>query len=280
MDLTLEEHLEDVVDALCSSALVPLLGAGANLSDRLEGERWTPGENLPSGDELAEYLADKLHYPEPQTAGDLLRVSQYAQARRGDGTLYRFLHEVFTQRYVPTRLHGFLATLPARLELATGRRRHQLIVTTNYDDALEQAFAAAGEPYDVVWYERPAGPESSGRAHCVHRTQDGRDARGRARERVRARVARRPQRDPQGPRSGRPRRRDRSPGLVRDQRGPLHRVPQRTQLNDLVPGNAARHAFTSHFLFLGYRMTDWNVRVILHQIWRRAGASSKPGRSS
>src|SRR5262249_48365591 len=116
MDLPLEEHLEDVVDALCAGALVPLLGAGANLSDRAEGETWRPGQNLPSGVELAEYLADKLHYPEPETANDLLRVSQYGQARRGDGTLFRFLHEVFTQRYVPTRLHDFLATLPSRLE--------------------------------------------------------------------------------------------------------------------------------------------------------------------
>src|SRR4051794_5993412 len=173
MELRLEEHLEDVVDALCSGALVLLLGAGANLSDRVEGEGWRTGENLPSADELAEYLADKLHYPDPATAHDLLRVSQYGQARRGDGTLFRFLHEVFTQRYVPTRLHGFLATLPVRVELATGRRRHQLIVTTNYDDALEQAFAAIAEPYDVVWYERPAGRDGSTRARCMHRTHDG-----------------------------------------------------------------------------------------------------------
>ena len=271
MDFTLEEHLEEVVEALGAGALVPLLGAGVNLSDRADGEAWTRGENLPSASELAKYLAGKLRYPEPQTAGDLQRVSQYVQARRGDGTLFRYLHEVFSERYVPTRLHGFLATLPARLELATGRRRYQLIVTTNYDDALEQAFAAAGERCDVVWYERPVGPECSGRARCVHRTHEG------ATHHIE--------------------RANEYAGLSLDDRSVILKVHgavdraaatalqdsyvisedhyieylSDTRLNDLFPVTLLGTLFTSHFLFLGYRLVDWNVRVILHQIWHQRG---------
>src|SRR5262249_8352924 len=49
-------------------------------------------------------------------------------------------------------LHTFLALLPGRLESLAGERRHQVIVTTNYDDVLEEAFRRAGEPYDVVYY--------------------------------------------------------------------------------------------------------------------------------
>jgi hypothetical protein len=40
-----------------------------------------------------------------------------------------------------------------------------------------------------------------------------------------------------------------------------------TRLTDLFPVTLLETLFTSHFLFLGYRLTDWNVRVILHQIW-------------
>ena len=152
MEPGLEDHLEDVVDALCSGTVVPLLGAGANLCDRANGAGWVAGDNLPSGEELASYLAEKLPLPRRAVGARPPAGLPVRAVRRGDGTLFRFLHDVFTRRYLPTRLHGFLATLPARLEFATGRRRHQLIVTTNYDDALEQAFAAAGEPFDLVMY--------------------------------------------------------------------------------------------------------------------------------
>ena len=40
-----------------------------------------------------------------------------------------------------------------------------------------------------------------------------------------------------------------------------------TRLTDLFPAPLLETLFTSHFLFMGYRLTDWNVRVILQQIW-------------
>ena len=45
----------------------------------------------------------------------------------------------------------------------------QLVITTNYDDALERAFAAAGEELDVVYYAAEA--ERAGR--FVHIRPDG-----------------------------------------------------------------------------------------------------------
>ncbi len=53
---------------------------------------------------------------------------------------------MFGAEYGPTTVHRFLAALPAR----TGQ--HQLVLTTNYDDALEQAYDAAGEPFSTIYY--------------------------------------------------------------------------------------------------------------------------------
>jgi len=41
----------------------------------------------------------------------------------------------------------------------------------------------------------------------------------------------------------------------------------RTDLANLVPVTLAAKLRRSHFLFLGYSMRDWNLRVILHRIW-------------
>ena len=40
-----------------------------------------------------------------------------------------------------------------------------------------------------------------------------------------------------------------------------------TDLASLVPVTLAAKLRKSHFLFLGYSLRDWNLRVILHRIW-------------
>ena len=66
----------------------------------------------------------------------------------GSGPLHDQLHDVFDADYAIGPLHKFLATLPARLRLAGRPRVCPLVLTTNYDDALERAFGDAGEPFD------------------------------------------------------------------------------------------------------------------------------------
>ena len=41
----------------------------------------------------------------------------------------------------------------------------------------------------------------------------------------------------------------------------------RTELSGLLPVTLAAKLRRSHFLFLGYGLRDWNLRVILHRIW-------------
>src|SRR3954469_19295137 len=146
-----DEHFDKVAQYLADGELVPLLGAGVNVCDRSETEVYEYDRNLPSGLELSELLAAEYEYPaERADRTDLLRVAQYAQARlrhsEEEHRLRDSLHRIFRAHYGPTSVHRFLASVPAR----TGT--HLLALTTNYDDALEQAFEAAGEPYTVVFY--------------------------------------------------------------------------------------------------------------------------------
>lgn len=255
---TLEEHYDYVADALSRGRVVPLLGAGANLCD--PGRHgWKIGENLPGGAELSRYIASMYTYP-GEDREDLLRVSQYAQAKRGDGVLYDHLREVFTAPYGYTVVHDFLARLPGLLEASGGTRRHQLIVTTNYDDALEQALNAAGEPFDLLWY---SAHRRSPRGRFLHKPYDG---------------------DP------RPIERPNEYHLPSDDRtvilkihGAVSRADDaydsyviseddyvefltNTSLQELIPATLLARLFTSHILFLGYSLQDWNLRVILQQI--------------
>ena len=209
-----------------------------------------------------------MHYPDEESADDLVRVSQYGQVKRGSGTLYRYLHEVFADRYEPTTLHHLLATLPARIEHARGVPRYQLIVTTNYDDALEQAFDQAGQSYDVVWYEGPRRGSDTPGGRCLHRAPDGTVHEVvRANEYVAISLEERPvilkvhgAVDRSEPSSL-------NDSYVISEDHYIEYLSD-TSLNDLFPVTLLETLFTSHFLFLGYRLRDWNVRVILHQIWR------------
>ena len=71
----------------------------ANLCERPEGASWLDGY-LPSGAELASYLAAKYAYPE-QDATDLLRVAQYVDLSAGDASLFEELHAIFAGEYGP-----------------------------------------------------------------------------------------------------------------------------------------------------------------------------------
>jgi hypothetical protein len=157
-----------VIIALQRGELIPFLGAGINLFGRDELEEFSPNTCLPSGRELAGYLARIFTYTQPDKK-DLLRVSQYAATMLGPNPLYNRLGELFDADYPINDLHRFIAQLPARLKEKEEKQRNafQLIVTTNYDDVLEQAFREANEPFDVVTYG--AKPPHAGKfRHIPH----------------------------------------------------------------------------------------------------------------
>jgi hypothetical protein len=263
-----EVHSEQVARALLAGRVVPLLGAGANLCGR--ADRWQPGTPcLPSGAELAEYLADHFVYPEQSR--DLVRIAQYVAAVLGEAPLYEELHGLFGGDYAPTELHKFLAELPAvvRSQEKVPREPYPLIVTTNYDDALERAFRDANEPFDLVSYI--CGGDDRGR--FLHRTPDGQlTVIERANEYSSLSLERRavilkihgaidredPERD--------------SYVITEDD---YIDYLTRTDVALLLPVTLVAKLRKSHTLFLGYSLRDWNLRAIFHRIWQEQRRTSR-----
>jgi len=253
-----EEHHRLLARLIKHGAVVPFLGAGVNLCGRGPGAGFRVGESLPSGQELADYLAHYAGYRDPSR--DLVRVSQHFALLTGPAQLYDVLHDVFDHDYPPTGLHRFLAELPGILE-AQGTPQHQLICTTNYDDALERSFEMAGEPVDVVIYLA----DGADRGKFLHRAPDGSET-----------VVEVP---------------NKYEGLSLTERSVIVKIHgavdrdrtehdsyvitedhyidylTRTDISNLVPVSLAAKFRKSHFLFLGYSLKDWNLRVILHRLW-------------
>jgi SIR2-like domain len=240
--------------------VIPFLGAGANLCGRPSGVSWRASGSLPSGAELAAELAETYAYPEPD-ASDLLRVAQYVDLAVGDAALFEDLHAVFAGVYQPNALHRLLAGLPGRFRAQRREVCGQVVITTNYDDALEQAFAEAGEEVDVVYYTTdPGGP-----GRFIH---------------IR----------PDGERTEMPRGTDyrefalEQRSIILKVHGAVNRADvlgdsyvitedhyidylARESVGRLLPAYLMARMRTNHFLFLGYGMRDWNLRVILRSIW-------------
>jgi DNA-binding SARP family transcriptional activator len=231
----------EVVKALLSGRVVPVLG-------------------LDGGADLAAQLARAFGYPDDRSV-DLARVSQYVATMNGSGPLYDELHRRFHEAVEPQPVHRFLASLPPVLR-ARGAPQ-QLVISTRYDLALERAFEAAGEELDVVTYVA-SGPN---RGKFWHR-----------------------------PPGGEPRPIDvpntyatelsleRRPVLLK-LHGAVDPFPERewesfviteddyidylgrSDLVSSVPVALAAHLRRSHFLFVGYEMVDWNLRLVMHRVW-------------
>jgi hypothetical protein len=263
-------HARSVARKLLKGMVVPLLGAGVNACGRPEGFLWRVGEQhyLPTGGELADYLAIEFDAPiELAETRDLLRVSQFIDAiERSGGELYETLHRIFDGDYTPGPVHTFLARLPPML-----RGRHedlQVILTTNYDDALERAFEEAGEPYDLITYIVSSPKEYRGR--FMHwppdeqpRVIESANDYGGLNLKERTVILK-------------------LHGAVRrlgsfDQDNYVitedHYIDYLTHgdITSLLPSVVTSRLRNSHFLFLGYSMKDWNLRVILRRIWGEQG---------
>ena len=132
-----------IADLLKQGMVVPFLGAGASLVGR-EG-KWNGKEPtfLPSGQELADYLADKSEFPlEEHDVGNLAKIASYYAESAGRSRLRSCLRGVLNHEFPCNALHELLAGIPAPL----------VMVATNYDTLLEQAFRAKGRPYDLLVY--------------------------------------------------------------------------------------------------------------------------------
>lgn len=253
-DFTQDYHL--ITQALRTGRVVPVLGAGVNLWQR-PPPGFERGRYLPSAQELADELAQDLYQAKTDNH-DLARVSQYLVALMGEGRLLEKLHYIFDAVYPPTPLHRFLAQLSRSTRKSGEARECMLIVTTNYDDSLERAFSQENEPYDLVTYMTLG--RDSGRFR--HIRPDGKQT-----------LIRRPK--------------DYG-GFQLDQRPVILKVHGDNKLDSfvitedhyidyieraadvrrLLPVKLAEKLKNSHLLFLGYSLRDWNLRVVLHRLWK------------
>jgi hypothetical protein len=258
----LQKHLREVVGYLGEGRVIPFLGASVNAAERDRGE-WREGcGSLPDSDELASYLAVRSGYQ--GGSPDLARISQYIHSTQGESDLYQHLRRIFTAYHSPGTVHGLLADLPALLRKNDVEQCHQLIVTMNYDDALEQAFDAAHEEYDLAVYvttgrgpgkfvhtpwggepitvERPnqyLGFPIDVEEQHVHRT-------------IIVKVHGAVSRD--------------SNNCVITENDYIEYL-SRTDIVSLVPTQLLNKMRDSHVLFLGQHVRDWNWRVFLQRVW-------------
>jgi DNA-binding SARP family transcriptional activator len=238
-----EENLQEVTRALLAGRLVPLLGTEVG--------------------ELARRLAERFNFPADE-GPELTRVAQYVALMKGSGPLYDELHELLAPRAEPTSIHRFFARLPPVL-----RERgapHQLIVTTSYDLALEQAFLDAGEEFDVVSY-LAAGRD---RGKFCHFASDGTMrvvdvpntyATELELERRTVILKLHGSVDPGSERTWE--------SFVITEDDYIDYLVH-SDLATAIPVGLAARLRRSHFLFLGYGMREWNLRLVLNRLWASA----------
>jgi hypothetical protein len=254
---------------LAEGSLVTVLGSGANAVDR-DGP-WRSGEGcLPDAAELARHLGRQFGIA--AESGDLARVSQQVCLLDGKVDLYRSLRELLVKApCAPGSIHRFGAGIPGRLR-NLGGEAPQLLVTTNYDSALERAFDAVHEPYDLVvfvgsgdhkgrfvhvpWWD----PNSDGPRPIMVPNEYGDlpiDDDGALERTVIVKL------------HGGAVENGVHPGgddfviTEDDYIGYLTQGP----IESLIPVQILGKLRDSHFLFLGYRVRDWTLRVFLQRIW-------------
>jgi SIR2-like domain/TIR domain len=262
---------ERVASYIAEGSVVAVLGSGANAVDR--DAPWEHGAgSLPDTAELAHHLARRFRVG--SDTDDLARVAEYVSLTEGRVDLYRTLRELLVKAdAAPSSLHRFVAGVPGRLR-ELGRECYQLVVTTNYDAALERAFDEAREPYDLAvfvatgehrgrfvhvpwWDAENGGPKPimvPNEYVGLPIDEDG------ALERT-VIVKLHGGAADLGP--GGLRLRDNFVITEDDYIGYLTQSP----VESLIPLQILNKIRDSHFLFLGYRMRDWSVRVFLRRIW-------------
>lgn len=136
-----------IAKALLEGSVVPFIGPGACASGRPPGAVWDPSKAafLPSGIELSHLLAEAGHFPEEDAGTGLSAAASCYAALMERESLREQLRQIlsnFLPKIAIPPLYRCLAAIPQPL----------LIITTNFDTELEQAFRAAGRPYDLVVY--------------------------------------------------------------------------------------------------------------------------------
>jgi SIR2-like domain/TIR domain len=223
--------------------------------------------SLPDADEIAAGLAQRFGVKPARL--DLPKVAQYVSLTRGMPDLCKMLRKLLTGDYEPGPAHRFLARFPGVLEELGLEKRYQLIISTNFDAALEQAFDHENEPYDLavymasgrdqgkfVYFPSDGIPEPIADPNSYTKLPIGEDCELERTLIVKIHGA--------------------VDGIANGYRWKENYVItedhyidylSRSPIESLVPVQILDKLRESHCLFLGYPLRDWNLRVFLKRIW-------------
>ncbi len=250
----------EIYEGLKEGNIIPFLGAGAPLYARNPKQKpWFQKQQgreeeifcLPTAGELADYLALRTSLPDGEK-GELTKMAQYFEAVSGRLPLCKRLREIFSHEQPPTPLHDFLASVDKPL----------LIVTTNYDDMMERAYddliqrTYKDKPYDVVvhvtdqakvlwWPHGKQEPQEVlaedllidlANVSVIYKMHGAID-----------------------------RRKDQVGHYVITEDDYIEFLTRMTR-RSVIPAIFAEPFQSRPFLFLGYGLYDWNLRVILNRI--------------
>jgi hypothetical protein len=261
-----EDDYNDIAYRLKTGHVVPFFGAGASLSCG----------DLPSGQELAKRIATAAKFPDPDEQGNLALVASYLVQIGSDSVaLETLLRQVFNVDTQPSLLHHCIASVDGL----------KLVVTTNYDDLIERALEAAWtaansearKPWIVVdrgipgkvWYRQPGTRSASVKANNLRYKLTN------------------PETAPGQQLIYRP--------ILFKMHGSLDREDQAQdwfliteehyvdflgrQESAQTPALIKVIMDASNFLFLGYGLRDWNIRVMLRKIMMNRGLQSRKVKS-
>jgi len=256
----------EIVDLLKTGQVIPFLGAGVNFGTRPATAKWDEKESefLPSGSELSHWLADKVRFPsiDKHDRNDLAKVASYFVETSARQRLRKRLQEAFNRTCVPASIHNYLAKISRYHVDDEAFGTPLLIVTTNYDDLLEQAFKeqTPPRPFDLVVYPTDREDIKGSLLWWKH---------GAEKEEIVPTNQLFIELE--------------NTNVIYKMHGSVHR--QKPDLDsyviteedyvDFLSGMTAqravpplfmRHFRSRHFLFLGYGLQDWNLRVVLKNI--------------
>lgn len=246
-----------IIKAITKGRMVPFVGSRANLSART-GD--VPANLFPpSDDQLAARLAGICRPPGEVKA--LVGVSQFF-ALKSAQELSAELYDALTEFSSVPSLHELLAELPGILREKGYPFPYQLIVTTNYDDALERAFEIKEEEFDVIYYEAEDGHDGrfcyepwGGSAEPIKKGNGFLPTLLEKRTlilKIHGEVGRS---DSEG----------RSYAITEDDY--IYYLSGKS-INQFLPAQLITKLKESQHLFLGYRLHDWNLRVFYQRVFR------------
>jgi len=250
-----EAHFAEVIEGILDGSVVPLLGTGAHA-------------DLGPADQLAAPLAGRFQ----MGIAGLAEIAQRIAVTLGERRLYTAMKDLVAAQSEPTDVHRFLAAIPAMLRRRGLPPRPQLIITANYDMALERAFEAANEPFDyavylagggwfvhVPWGEHDAEPTATTILEPKRYVGFPIDDDGQLERTIIVKIH-------GGADGGEGQLTWRNNYVVTEDQFidylPTHNI------QDHLPIQILDKLTGSRCLFLGYPLRDWNARVFLRRIWR------------